>query len=114
MNNNVPPSSSPPKPKHSLVKEVLDSNNESFFKEDCEECGAENTVVLVKDYMLESAEEENKDEVVVPAWVCSHCANVTLEDSSIAIVMNHIEQKNGRTYSRIKVKNGVVMKFNIH
>lgn len=114
MTSNNPPASPPKKP--SLIKDILDANNESFFKEDCEECGAENTVVLINNYMLESMDEDGNDKegVIVPAWVCGHCANVTLEDKSISMVMNHIEQKNGNTYTRIKVKNGVVSKFNIH
>lgn len=105
-----PPPSSKKTP--SFLQKLLEEGTEDFYKEDCPECGEENTFVKHPDYLFEIPEK--KFSKILDVWVCSECGYEALEDEAMESLMNDMEKHDGNTYVKINVKNGNPIRITLH
>ena len=112
MQTPAPPSSPPKKLTTHLLKKLLEEGTEHLYKEDCPECGEENSFIKNPDYLFEIAEEDITQ--IIPTWVCSECGYEALEDDGMEILLNLLEHKKGNHHIKIEVKNGKPINTTIH
>lgn len=95
-----------------LIRTLLKSDTEDYFKVDCMLCGAVNSLQLFPNHVIE--DEDTSSKLNIPTWICSSCDGEILEDSSIEKLLNYKAEKKGKKYIKYECKQGKVDSHNIH
>lgn len=107
-----PPGDPPKKTPKQLIQSLLEEGTETYFKEECPECGEELSFIKDPDHLYE--DEEKKFSMIIPAWVCTSCGHEAFEDKEMEKLLNSMEKHMGHNFVHISVNNGSIVKTVFH
>lgn len=81
-------------------------------KFNCISCDGLKTVEKDPDHVYHNKELDLK--INIPAYICSECDTLVYEPKDYAVVLEAEEKAQGRTYTKVEIRNGKVNKYSVH